>query len=123
MTRMPRDPDTLPPTMPTDHGDLHPSKAEYHRAAEAATEMGADAQRNDEGAGSVIWGFIAFLVALFCAAVVLDSLPTPDQLKQLLVSQGILEQVKASTDSRICHEALGTDEESHVRPMRSVRGT
>ncbi|SLM42864.1 conserved hypothetical protein [Nitrospira sp. ND1] len=58
-----------------------------------------------------------------CAAVVLDSLPTPDQLKQLLVSQGILEQVKASTDSRICHEALGTDEESHVRPMRSVRGT
>ena len=58
-----------------------------------------------------------------CAAVVLDSLPTPDQLKQLLVSQGILEQVKASTDSRICHEALGTDEESHVRPMMSVRGT
>ena len=58
-----------------------------------------------------------------CAAVVLDSLPTPDQLKQLLVSQSILEQVKTSTDSRICHEALGTDEESHVRPMRSVRGT
>ena len=58
-----------------------------------------------------------------CAAVVLDSLPTPDQLKQLLVSQGILEQVKASTDSRICNEALGTDEESHVRPMRSVQGT
>ncbi len=58
-----------------------------------------------------------------CVAVVLDSLPTPDQLKQLLLSKNILEQVKSSTDSRICHEALGTDEESHLRPMRSVRGT
>lgn len=58
-----------------------------------------------------------------CAAVMLDSLPTPDQLKHLLVSQGILEQVKSSTDSRICHEALGTEESSTARPIRSVRGT
>ena len=36
-----------------------------------------------------------------CAAVVLDSLPTPDQLKQLLVSQGILEIGRASCRERV----------------------
>ena len=58
-----------------------------------------------------------------CPAVILDSLPTPDQLKQLLVSKGIIDKVKASVASRICHEDLGTDEPSHARPLRSVRGT
>lgn len=72
---MPRDPDTLPPTMPTDYGDLQgPSKGEWREAAEAATSLGADAQRHDEGAGSIVWGVIAFLIVLFAAAVVLLAL-------------------------------------------------
>ena len=58
-----------------------------------------------------------------CPAVVLDSLPTPDQLKTLLVSQRIMDKIKSSVASRICHDDLGTDEPSHSRPMRSVRGT
>lgn len=58
-----------------------------------------------------------------CPAIVLDSHPTPDQLKQLLVSQGIMEKVKSSVESRICHEDLGTDEQQYSKPMRSVRGT
>ena len=45
-----------------------------------------------------------------CAALVLDNHPTPDQLKKLLVSQGIMEKIKSSVESRICHEDLGTDE-------------
>jgi hypothetical protein len=57
-----------------------------------------------------------------CPAVVLDSHPTPDQLKALLVSQGIIDKIKSSAESRICHEDLGTDETQHSRPMRSVRG-
>ena len=57
-----------------------------------------------------------------CPAVVLDSHPTPDQLKTLLLSQGIIEKIKSSVESRICHEDLGTDEPQHSRPMRSVRG-
>ena len=57
-----------------------------------------------------------------CPAVVLDSHPTPDQLKALLVSQGIIGKIKSSVDSRICHEDLGTDEPQHSKPMRSVRG-
>jgi len=57
-----------------------------------------------------------------CPAVVLDSHPTPDQLKALLLSQGIIEKIKSSVESRICHEDLGTDETQHARPMRSVRG-
>lgn len=59
---------------------------------------------------------------LVCPAVVLDSHPTPDQLKQLLVSQGIMNKIKSSVDCRICHEDLGTDEPPTSRPMRSVRG-
>ncbi len=58
-----------------------------------------------------------------CPAVVLDSLPTPDQLKQLLVSKGIMERIKSSTAVRICQDDLGVAETSQVRPMRSVRGT
>jgi hypothetical protein len=57
-----------------------------------------------------------------CPAVVYDSLPTPDQLKALLVSQGIMAKVKASTETRICHEDLGTDDASHSKPLRTVRG-
>ncbi len=59
---------------------------------------------------------------LVCPAVVMDSLPTPDLLKQLLVSQKIIDKVKASTDSRICHDDLGTDEQNYQKPIRSVRG-
>ena len=58
-----------------------------------------------------------------CPALVLDSLPTPDQLKTLLVSQRIMEKIKSSVESRICHEDLGTDEQQYSKPMRSVRGT
>lgn len=58
-----------------------------------------------------------------CPAVVLDSLPTPDQLKQLLVSKKIMDRIKSAAASRICQEDLGIDEQSSVRPMRSVRGT
>lgn len=61
-------------------------------------------------------------ILMVCPAVVLDSLPTPDQLKQLLVSQGIIEKVKSSAESRICHDDLGTDEQQSAKPMRSVRG-
>lgn len=57
-----------------------------------------------------------------CPAVVLDSHPTPDQLKALLVSQGIIEKIKSSPESRICHDDLGTDETQHSSPLRSVRG-
>ena len=57
-----------------------------------------------------------------CPAVVLDSLPTPDQLKALLQSQGIIQKITSSPESRICHEDLGTDEARPARPIRSVRG-
>ncbi len=57
-----------------------------------------------------------------CPAVVLDSLPTPDQLKQLLVSKRIMDKIKSSVALRICQDDLEVDEPSHVRPMRSVRG-
>lgn len=57
-----------------------------------------------------------------CAAVVLDSHPTPDQLKDLLASQGVIDKVKSSVASRICHEDLGTDDQSHAKPIRAVRG-
>ena len=57
-----------------------------------------------------------------CPAVVLDSHPTPDQLRALLVSQGIMAKIKSSVDTRICHEDLGTDETQHAKPLRSVRG-
>jgi hypothetical protein len=57
-----------------------------------------------------------------CPAIVLDSHPTPDQLKALLVSQGIMAKIKSSVDTRICHEDLGTDETQHAKPLRSVRG-
>ena len=50
-------------TIPTD-GAPRPSKAEYREAAEAATSLGADAQRSDEGAGGVRWGFVCLAVAL-----------------------------------------------------------
>ncbi len=59
---------------------------------------------------------------LVCPAVVMDSFPTPDLLKQLLVSQKIIDKVKASTDSRICHDDLGTDDQNYQKPIRSVRG-
>lgn len=65
----PRYVEDQPDTVPTDHGDLGPSKAEYRRAAEAATDLGADAQRGgDEGAGSFVWGVIFFLAALAIGA-------------------------------------------------------
>jgi hypothetical protein len=57
-----------------------------------------------------------------CPAIVLDSIPTPDQLKTLLVSRGIMAKVKSSVDTRICHEDLGTDETQYGKPLRSVRG-
>lgn len=57
-----------------------------------------------------------------CPAVILDSHPTPDQLKALLVSQGIMGKIQSSMDCRICHEDLGTDETQHAKPLRSVRG-
>lgn len=57
-----------------------------------------------------------------CPAVVLDSHPTPDQLRTLLQSKGIMDKIKSSAELRICHEDLGTDEAQHSRPMRSVRG-
>lgn len=57
-----------------------------------------------------------------CAALVLDSHPTPDQLKQLLVSQGIMEKIKSSVELRICHVDLGTDETQYSQPLRTVRG-
>ncbi|MCC2641776.1 MAG: hypothetical protein K0S45_2189 [Nitrospira sp.] len=57
-----------------------------------------------------------------CAALVLDSHPTPDQLKQLLLSQGIMEKLKSATELRICHVDLGTDETQHSQPLRSIRG-
>jgi hypothetical protein len=59
---------------------------------------------------------------LVCPAVVLDSHPTPDQLKELLVSQGIMEKLKSSVESRICHEDLGTDDHHETKPTRAVRG-
>ena len=64
----PRYVEDQPDTVPTDHGDLGP----YRRAAEAATDLGSDAQRSDEGAGSFVWGVIFFLAALaiFAAAMV-----------------------------------------------------
>ncbi len=57
-----------------------------------------------------------------CPAIVLDSHPTPDQLKKLLVSQGIMEKIKSSAESRICHADLGTDEPQYSKPIRAVRG-
>ena len=60
----PRYVEDQPDTVPTDHGDLGPSKAEYREAAEAATSLGADAQRSDEGAGVGRWGFVCLAVAL-----------------------------------------------------------
>ena len=57
-----------------------------------------------------------------CPAVVLDTHPTPDRLKQLLLSQGIIEKIKSSVALRICHDDLGTDEPPRSQPMRSVRG-
>lgn|SRR5574337_242774 len=57
-----------------------------------------------------------------CAALVLDSHPTPDQLKTLLLSRGIMEKVRSSVELRICHEDLGTDEQSYSKPIRAVRG-
>ena len=59
---------------------------------------------------------------LVCPAVVMDSFPTPDLLKQVLVSRNIIDKVKASTDSRICHDDLGTDDQNYQKPIRSVRG-
>ena len=55
-------------------------------------------------------------------AVVMDSFPTPDLLKELLVSCKVIDKVKASTDSRICHDDLGTDDQNYQKPIRSVRG-
>lgn len=57
-----------------------------------------------------------------CVALVMDTHPTPDQLKTLLVSQRIMEKIKASVDARICHGDLGTEEPQSSKPMRSVRG-
>ena len=37
---------------------------------------------------------------LVCPAVVMDSFPTPDLLKEVLVSRKIIDKVNASTDSR-----------------------
>ena len=59
---------------------------------------------------------------LVCPAVVMDSFPTPDLLKELLVSCKVIDKVKASTDSRICHDDLGTDDQNYQKPIRSVRG-
>ena len=59
---------------------------------------------------------------LVCPAVVMDSFPTPDLLKELLVSRRIIDKVNASTDSRICHDDLGTDDQNYQKPIRSVRG-
>lgn len=60
---------------------------------------------------------------LVCPAIVLDSHPTPDQLKELLVSQGIMGKIKSSVESRICHEDLGTDDQQYAKPIRAVRGS
>lgn len=68
MTRMPRDPDTLPPTMPTE--DVRPSKAEYREA----TEMGADAQHQGPDGGGIVRAVIAGLVVFFVVACVLLAL-------------------------------------------------
>ncbi|HMU28789.1 MAG: hypothetical protein KF854_15260 [Nitrospira sp.] len=59
---------------------------------------------------------------LVCPAVVMDSFPTPDHLKESLVARNIIDKVKASTDSRICHDDLGTDDQNYQKPIRSVRG-
>jgi hypothetical protein len=59
---------------------------------------------------------------LVCPAVLLDNHPTPDLLRQLLLSQKIMDKVKASADSRICHDDLGTGEQQYQRPRQSVRG-
>ena len=57
-----------PDTVPTDHGDLGPSKAEYRRAGEAATEMGADVAEPD-GSG-IVWAVLIGLGLLLASAVV-----------------------------------------------------
>lgn len=57
-----------------------------------------------------------------CPAVIMDSYPTPDTLRESLRSRGIIEKVKASVDSRICHEDLGTEDQNYMKPTRSVRG-
>jgi len=40
----------------------------------------------------------------------------------VLVSRRIIDKVTASTDSRICHDDLGTDDQNYQKPIRSVRG-
>ena len=59
---------------------------------------------------------------IVCPAVIMDSYPTPDTLTQALLSHNIIDKVKASTDSRICHEDLGTEDQNYMKPIRSVRG-
>lgn len=61
-------------------------------------------------------------ILLVCPALVMDSFPTPDLLKELLVSRRVIDKVNASTDSRICHDDLGTDDQNYQKPIRSVRG-
>lgn len=70
----PRYVEDQPDTVPTDHGDLGPSKAEYRRAAEAATDLGADAQHQGPEGGGIVRAVIAGLVVFFVVACVLLAL-------------------------------------------------
>jgi hypothetical protein len=56
-------------TIPTD-GAPRPSKAEYREAAEAATEMGLDAQNQQRRTSVGAWVFAAVLVGLGAWALV-----------------------------------------------------
>ena len=70
----------------------------------------------------VILNQIVERTLVVCPAVIMDSYPTPDTLKEALRSRAIIDKVKASTDSRICHEDLGTEDQNYMKPTRSVRG-
>ncbi len=70
----------------------------------------------------VILNQIVERTLVVCPAVIMDSYPTPDTLKEALRARSIIDKVKASTDSRICHEDLGTEDQNYMKPIRSVRG-
>jgi hypothetical protein len=61
-------------TIPTDHGELRPSKAEYREAAEAATEMGLDAQNQQRRTSVGAWVFVAVVAVWAIVALTLLAL-------------------------------------------------